>query len=442
VDGTLGIDRPCCGSGKGAGACASIAYAAGLATGSGVMPTTLAVANPPNGKDWVGDKFPITLGQGVILSAPGLFFSTSWVDGGRLFSVTNPQQTGNPAPTVIEGSAAAPIHMGYDSQGNTIAGTLDIDVAGATLNLLNAELRASPAVGLGNETGIQVAAGTLSLGSDGLGGNGTVWIGHPDAALGNVGIHCTTGGVVTDQGATTSPSVWIQNVKVGIDVESGCLINLTSGSRFGLALNDAGGCDSYPDFEEVYIDGLQASAIVSNATFECASSSGLAESGPFVGDNDLFQFCKTGIGLNVLFPDAGPMRLTNSTARHNDIGIYVVGPVDLSQGNSITCNQGSGMYPVPIFVPWAGLSVTLYSAFIASPDLRNIQWDHAGAGHTRAWRCDGTDDAGPCTCSGDPNCPQGAQPMQTQVDVLVSVASTLPLSIDDGNASIAADACP
>jgi hypothetical protein len=446
VDGTKGVDSACCGAGTGASACATIARAATNAAGTGVMPMTLAVANPPNGKDWVADPFPITLGEGLILSAPGLYFSAPSVDAGVLFLVTNPIQDAGPAPTVIEGAAGAPIHVGFDSNWNQAHGLTGIAVTQAALHLLNAELQSPPRLHPVDEMAVYVAdAGVLILGNDGLGASGTVWIGNPDAGQGYLGISCNAGGTVTDKGSTTAPSVWAQNMRFGITDGNGCILDLTNGPRFGLALNDGGTCDSHPDYDGIFIDGLQTDAIVSNATFDCFNGMGLSVgAGTFHGDHDLFLFNAIGAWpSSTPLPNAGRAHISNSTFRHNDIGVYASGPVDLSKGNEISCNGGSGSSAFPNPHPSAGLEEQWWFNPIYNVNAEGILWDHwdADAGHTETWDCSGIADAGPCTCSGASSCPKGPQPLQKRVDVLV-FGGFQPGLADDANGGLAPDGCP
>ena len=268
VDGTQGVDQACCGSAPGAGACATIAYAAALAVDTGDMPMTLAVANPPNGKDWIADQYPITLGQGLVLSAPGLFFSAVGLDAGpwELLLVFNEASVINPLPTVVEGSASAPIHLGFDSQGNQTPssdpapGQFEnhsdvIDVDHAVLNLLHAEIRSiRTGIRVGGEPAAGCDAGcpsfqdaTLTLGNDGLGQSGTVWINAPDGG-GEFAILCEApGGLVSDTGSTVAPSLWAQGPSQGIGVTYGCGLSLTMSPLFGPAPNDAGACESLPN---------------------------------------------------------------------------------------------------------------------------------------------------------------------------------------------------
>jgi hypothetical protein len=456
IDGTRGVDKACCGSGTDAKACATIAYAVSLASETGISGTTLHVANPPNGRDWTADTFPIAIDEGLTLSAPGLNFSDPNSDE-TIFLVAPPAGTLNPIPSVIEGSSAAPIHVGFDSLGNSTHSTYGITVKENTLYLLNAEIHvpAAPSCSDCEEyAGILVKAGgsTLTLGADGKGNSGTVWIGSPDAGQGEIGIACEDrSATVNDTGSAASPSVWIQNVECGLTSPSKtvrdsygtlstcsytsknaqCHVSLTASPRFGLALNDAGTCDSHADAIEVMLD---FGGTISNATFECAEV-GLLDRSPsgsiFVGDNDLFQ--QNGEGASF----GGSEKITKSTFRSNGWGVDVEGDVDLSGGNQISCNNG---YPG---FPRTGIGVIVVNEPVGwTVNAEHVLWDHwdADAGHTQIWSCADVAESS-CTCVGASSCPSGPGALPSSVDVFFN---TVPprTSIDDANGGQATDGCP
>jgi hypothetical protein len=394
------VDQAGCGAGLRGNACATIAFAASLARESGGLPATISVANPPNGKDWIGDPFPINLDEGIALSAPGLYFyDPGWSpEPTELFLVGNLSQAANPMPSIIEGSAGAPIHIGVDSLGNVTPVGTGILVREGALRLLAAELLVPEWDWL--NSGVLVdTGGALTLGTDGLGSSGTVWIGAPDAGQGAIGIRCGTpssSGLMTidDQGSTASPSLWTQNLITGIHAPN-CAVNLSAGPRFGLALNEAGGCDSRADQFCLFSGGAWSGA-VRNAIFQCCTL-GLTIAGDYTMDNDVFQFNGTGVSVG---PDGSPTsaapRFTNCSFHDNDIGIGTTGRVDLSGGgNQISCNRTGGL------VVSQGVGSVVSAEHVAW-DL----WDPM-AGHTEIWECvapvRGT--VWSCTCTGASTCP-------------------------------------
>jgi hypothetical protein len=497
VDGTQGVDVACCGGDVGAKACATIAYAVGLVSGTGTAGMTVHVANPPNGTDWSADAFPIQLSYGVILNAPGVAFSNVQADSESFLIQPFGLETATSA--VIEGSATQPISIGVDSIGNLSPATGIYVSPPMTLFLLNASVHdwLSDAGSCNWEwhkapntpcnSGIWVRPGaTLTLGSDGHGTSGTVAIGDATAGVREMtGILCeglpsVDGGAalvatVTDVGSSATPSVWIQNQLFGLAAFDGCTANLRSSPRFGWALNAEGTCDPsrhpYAARTEIYLTNSYSSesrpyglgsnfVTLSNATLECSQSAFEFDSygsNSVTADNDIIQYNDVG----VYFGFAGSFRASNSTISHNAVGVFgnwsdgVFSPsVDLSLGgNQITCNDSLDTTPGwsdPGFgAPTAGMVLT-YSASLATSHVSWNHWD-ADAGHVQTWACEpalvsGAPDYSNCTCSGASDCPAlppDGGPMAlpgSGVDIVYQTGTNP--AIDDANGSAATGGCP
>jgi hypothetical protein len=444
VDGTQGVDQDCCGSGAGASACATIAYAVQEAGQVGAPGVTIAVANPPNGSDWVADSSPIQLSYGVILSAPGIYFTFQGTTPSDYTSLFIIDQFGSEpaASAVIEGSAAAPTVLGADSTGKrldnpTIVYMIDVKPR-ATLHLLDATLLGSRWV-----AGILVEeAATLNVGADGLGGSGTVRIGEPGEPGVYYAITCGAyrppgydGGAfatVNDTGSTASPSLSIQNLAQLNDAGAEsvaitgdyCNLSLTAHPQFGMELLD-GGCPSWDGQAVLWVD--PGDIVLNHAQVQCQRI-GIQipwwTGATFSGDSDLIQN-NTFAGVYI---SSGTF--TNSTITHNGYGIFMNGggTLDLSGGgNQLSCNStGDPTNPGADLV----VSGTALAGKVAWDD-----WD-SSAGHTQIWSCLNSQ----CTCSGAASCPAGTQAQPDGADIVLDAAA-LDAGVDDTGGSLVASPC-
>jgi hypothetical protein len=391
VDGTTGVDQPCCGSGPGPAACATIAYSVQLAGKSPLAHLTIHVANPPSGSEWIADVFPIQLSYGVTLSAPGLYFAAS----SELPCVFDIAPFGSETSTsaVIQGNAMAPVQVGLHSahSGSAAQNSIQVD-APMTLYLLNARVAnfyPILASSWGDEyRAILVNGGaTLTLGTDGQGASGGVDVGDPDFDNrgGEVGILCLGTdaqhlAVINDTGSTASPSIWVRNEIYSLEAMDFCRVTLSAHPRFGSPMNPQG---------------------------TCAAGRGIAPGGPSASGS-------------------GQLALSNAVVECLPRGLFATngGVLDLGGGgNVITCND------LGVLILDPGIAVNLEK-------VSWNRWDQV-AGHTEIWTCD--TQLASCTCSGASTCPSGSQALPNGADIVITDPTT---TADDANGRAAPNGCP
>jgi hypothetical protein len=395
VDGTAGIDQACCGSAGGAAACATLAYSVQLAGHSQAAHLTIHVANPPGGRQWIADTFPIQLSYGVILRAPGVAFG----DLGTNAVVFTVAPFGAEAATsaVIEGSAQAPVWL------NTYADAVEVHEP-MTLYVLDAVFDLFV-------NGVVVKGGaTLTLGADGLGASGHVAFGGIGYG-GVAGVRCSGTdaqhlAIVNDLGSAAPQSVSFSQNVYGLWADSYCSVSLTAHPWFGFNLLADGTCPTNESTGAIVFDGVSTLSLV-NATFQCLGSGAL----------DVF---------------GGTVSFENSGIVHNYSGLDIEhsGTVKLGGGgNTISCNG-----------PGPGVA---YSGATGTQDLANVSWDRwdAQTGQTEVWTCEGNLPGQSCTCSGSASCPAGSVPSYPAgVDVLIW--GNTGVAIDQSGGAQAAGGCP
>ena len=246
VEATGGNDAAACCSLPGYPPCQTIAQTMKLIDNAHVKGVTINAAvhvgstwNPP------AEVYPIVLGWGVELKAPGVFFydpNAANTDA-EVIDIAAYSAKDTIGYASVVGSAAAPVSIGMDEFRDQATDTSAIQVAaGNTLYLANASVNGSDAK---DSTAITVAAGaTLILAQDKSAGvTGTVTIGNAfnnQATNGYKGIVCGTGNgkgcTISDAAlkAGTSSLVIEGQEYVDIDAEDYAVISLTSAPTIGL----------------------------------------------------------------------------------------------------------------------------------------------------------------------------------------------------------------
>ncbi len=250
VDSTVGSDATaCCGIG-GNGECQTIHQAMKLIDSAQVQNVTIAArVGGLTGGDWAPahEVYPIVLGWGVVLSAPGLIF-TDANGHAEIFDIANYSTSDTAGSASISGLTGSLVTIGMDSLGNQSTDSSAIEVeAGNTLYLANSVVNGSAK---NKTTAITInAGGSLWLAGDQSGAfTGTVYIGNSKAnaatdgynglvCLSANGLGCTIG----DATSADSSGVVIEGQEgVDIDAEDNAVVTLTSAPIVGISPTVAG----------------------------------------------------------------------------------------------------------------------------------------------------------------------------------------------------------
>jgi len=403
VDGATGADGTCCGIGTNQ-ACQTLERAMQLIDEAQAANVTIVATVNGGGGDWplVGNAaFPIILGWGAVLSAPGVFFVEPLPSSNPLeiFDIVAAYSANDTVGYAsIVGSAQSPVSVGMDSANNQTDSDAAIRVEpGATLYLANASVN-SAADGHVSFTALDVSAGaTLVLGQDQSGGvTGTVTIGNAlgvEATDGNIGILCESdyvisGCTIQDAALTGQSSVVIQGQRgQAIQAQDFSTISLSSNPVIGVPPNGVG-FDECPQKNdgvlnpEVSIQG-PTTMTFRNGVVQCLHGTGfLLQRSPFGNgmpalnlDNCVIQNTELGIR-----DEAGTATVTNTTIQYNVIGLEQAqdvagnnGAVDLSGGgNTIICSSNaetSQGYKLP--------GIDVYNTSTADLNASNVAWDTA-----------------------------------------------------------------
>jgi hypothetical protein len=439
IDGTLGLDRPCCGGGPGMASCRTIARAVSLAGQTGAA-QILSVTLADGGGDWSGEGYPIQLSYGVDLRAPGIHFSSAGSPN-TIFQVSQFAGDTSSATVTIEGQGGVAVSVGINSQGAPGQSNTAILVTDPmTLQLIDANVGVSAPCGTNPcpYGAIQVTAGgTLTLGATvsspttvTIGLPGPIWPGSNGILCqGGPALHATVNDLVSPSGAS---SLVVQNQRVGIAALDFCDVNLGANPRIGSTLTSGGACPDHATGVGIQARGAQVR--LSNASVECCLGDGISSTRTdFAGAGNQVR-ANAGAGLRCI---GGTCRPTSSTFASNAIGVSAeIDPsegaalVDLSGGNQVGCNRRGG-------AALPGMNVVNQTS--GSIDARNLAWVHwdPAAGQTEIWNCDPTLQL--CACSGAATCPVGMQPLPDGADAVI--VGTPPGSIDDGQGSLLTS-CP
>ncbi len=369
------------------------------------------------------EVYPIVLGWGVELSAPGVFFyDSNGADAGdpEVIDIASYSKSDTVGYASIVGAAGNVVTVGPDEFANVSLDSSAIKVEpGNTLYLANASVNGSYQYKFGTETyntettAITVAGGaSLVVGQDKLGEvTGTVTVGNAfDNAFtdGWKGIVC---GVNSGKGCTISDATLKAGVSslviegqesVDLDAEDYATITLTSSPVIGLTPADAGfqECEltvagsttnGKPDCEShgtnataVLLNGL-VNMTFNNGTVQCISGDAFLMNASVAGsptltlDNTTIQNTEFGVYAN-----AGSATISNSTIWYNFNGVEQgtdgtnVSSLDLSSGGdggttTVVCNasyesiHGRGT---------PGVSVL--NSTSTPLNAQNVDWDTAG----------------------------------------------------------------
>ncbi len=195
VDSVLGDDAiACCGYG-GAMPCRTLTHAMALVAAGPAEDTILRVTVDGDASgDWTpeGEIYPVFLGWGAQLSAPGIFFRGVSDAGSPEAIFKLIADAGGTESASIDGTDANPVGIGMDHLGNQLsafAAAIWVD-QGSTLYLANASVNGN----WNHDVDAIYATGSLILGQDRSGGvTGTVRIGNDlntPNTRGNIGIEC------------------------------------------------------------------------------------------------------------------------------------------------------------------------------------------------------------------------------------------------------------
>jgi hypothetical protein len=307
--------------------------------------------------DWKGngEMYPIALGWGVTLSAPGVFFTDPGGMAPEVFDVAVQSGESSPGSTVtiegVSGPPASPVVVGTDSSGNVVADTTTILVeSNETLNangVIVWEASGNTGINLQTSATLDVdnksAGGTLQLG-------GALPDGTANTNLMGTGLLCN--GTVDDSNALASHSVIGQGETVSIDAEDGCSLTLTDLPMFGWGTaggytNAGQGCSANAnpmDGTAIQANG-NASVFLSTVNITCMSNYGVSSTNtnsetttPTVtigGGKTAIENC----GLAGVYVTAGSVTVQAGSIDHNFIGVDIEN--DSFDTPSVTLNDGN-----------------------------------------------------------------------------------------------------
>jgi hypothetical protein len=414
-----------------------------------VTPGTLVTLNARvsgGGGNWTVETMPVSLGWGVTLSAPGVYF-TDTNGNAEIFDIA--LQTGEKAPAspVVIGVPSTNkddrVVIGVDNGGILTTDPLSITVEGGqTLDLLNAQVWEAPNTQIhcanfpwcGTAIEVQKTA-TLNVGSDATGRVGTVYLGGtlPTGNTPNFnkfthparGILCN--GTITDSPTGAIPSLNSQYQNLSIDAEDGCALTLNNDPIFGapssVGFTNAGnGCASILDDTGILANGDSATVTVSGGTFSCMNSYGIAVTNSAVsltpavvtvqpdsaGNPTTIENCE----LAGVFASAGSTYLIGAIVQYNFVGVDI--ETDSSVGTNpdgVWLNDGKGTAPASNTTVTCNSNqetgdtvpgIDVYNNSTAKVNADYVNWDQwydpnggAGGTTTDVFYCD---DSLTCTC--------------------------------------------
>ncbi len=417
VDSVTGSDSTaCCGIGTN-GACGTLTHAMTLIDAAQAQKVTINATVNGAGGDWApaGEVYPIVLGWGVELSAPGVYFDDPASPGnGEIFDIANFSASDTIGYASIAGTNQAnQVWIGMDTLGDQSADSSAIQVeANDILYVANVTVNGSAAA---QSTAITLVGGaTMALGSDESSLiTGTVNVGGPGLTDGWTGIACLTangaGCQIVDVQLMASTIVIQGQENVDIDAENYANITLTSTPTIGVAPN--GGFSSCPskaeasssDGEAVLLHG-QATLSFSNGTVQCVSGDGftLMANGANVPTLTVTSSTiqNTEAGIHAM---AGTASVSSSIIKFNYIGAEQdtdgtnIGTVDLSGGtvggtNDVVCSSNTeSIFASPTSTLDPGVCVLNTTTSDLNAD--NVDWDTVGPD---TFSCDAT--LTTCTC--------------------------------------------
>ncbi len=406
VDAVLGSDTAgCCGVGTNA-PCQTITRAMALIDKAGAAKVTISATVDGGGGYWepTDEIYPIVLGWGVELSAPGVYFrdpNVAGLDTGIML-VTFYSAADSEGSASLVGAAAALVHVGMDMDSHTGGMTNPAAILvenGSTLYLANANINSNANY---YNIAIDVTGGsTLSFGQDQSGDIvGTVYIGNALKQFnsdGYIGIDCsgnafTVSSHIVDATLTGQSSVVMQGQE-GWDIyqQSYCDIALTSAPVMGIPPSGAGFtlCGNKVDENGIYMSG-SGTTTVKNGTFQCFDRNALwlaAPGGTMDIQDSVLRNSRRGMMV-----ENGSATAENSTFIYNIYGVVQQGSgtIDLSGGgDTVICSSVAEAPPPP---PAQGVDVLNQGTSVLNAS--NVAWDTAGPDY---FICDSTLTS--CTCN-------------------------------------------
>jgi hypothetical protein len=395
-----GSDVACCGYGTRA-ACQTIGQAMQLIDSAQAQNVTINATVDAGGGDWASaETYPVALGWGVELSAPGVFFlDANKTNGASIFDIKFYSSSDTVGYASIVGTAASPVGVGMNAANSsqTDANAAIAVEKGNTLNIANARVNGS-ANNPDSLEAISVHGGaSLMLGQDHAGAvTGTVTIGNAlgaKATDGLGGIVCladTThqlGCTINDAQIAPTSSVVIQGQEgIDIDIEDYASVSLTSDPVVGVAPSTRGfgNCpqknDAMGSKPSILVNGL-ATLTFKNGMVQCIGAPAFrlqssANGSPTVTiDQTVVQ--NTDVGI---YASAGTATVTNSTMQFNFIGVWQDtdgthnGTIDLSGGNNtVVCSNKSESSQGTLD---AGIDV--FNSSGKKLNASNVAWDTSG----------------------------------------------------------------
>jgi hypothetical protein len=404
---------------------------------------TLNASIGGKGGDWTTETYPVSLGWGVTLDAPGVYF-TDTNGAAEIFDVA--LQTGEAAanPVVIGGASSKAANLtviGVDSSGNLTSDDISVHVeSGETLDLLNTQVLEKPKGGLlclnawcGVAVQVEKTA-TLNVSLDNSGNSGTVYLGgmlpngtapiYPGGkgkppSVPQAGILCN--GTVTDQGGAT-PSLVSQWRAVSIDAEDNCTVTLNNDPTFGTAtMGGFNGCGKILDDTGILANGSGATVTLSGATISCINGDGIdvtnTNNGPnpavvtvqadSAGNPSVIENCETA----GIYAGAGSTYVIGSKIWYNFTGIDMETDPAGTNPDGVWINDGTGNAPTTNSTVvcnsnqeggFGGTGIDVYNNSTANVNADYVNWDqwydpNGGATGTTTdiFYCD---DSFTCTC--------------------------------------------
>jgi hypothetical protein len=360
---------------------------------------TIVATVGDGGGDWapLGESYPIVLGWGVELSAPGVYFLDP--DGGNseIFAIAPASSEDVIGHASIVGTAAGHVGIGMslgDLEQSSDLSAIEVE-PGNTLYIALATVGSTAYDGNRGTNAITVApGGALLLGQDRSAGvTGTVNIGS--TAAGWNGIVCQTDSVslgctISDAPLVGQSSVVIQRqAGFDIDAEGFASISLISAPVIGLPPARPGfmQCQTKADGLGGYGTAVQlkdsASMTFSNGTVQCVAGIGfmVATSGSLTLSNSLVQ----NAGQAGIFQEQGTVTVSGSVFRYNAEGT-------LGGRNTIVCSSDVENFYSDSNYPSIGVQTTAPDPLNAS----NVDWDTPGPD---VFDCDGSSTFQSCTCA-------------------------------------------
>jgi hypothetical protein len=420
VDSVQGSEGVCCGGAQ--TPCTTLNEAMAIIDADSLGGTTIVTTVDGGGGDWnpAAESYPVHLGWGVELSAPGVYFLDPLGNArAAIFDIDNYSTSDTFGYASMVGTAVDPIGVGMNAA-NTVQtdDTSAIRVAaGNTLYIANANVNGSA----DNPHQIQcirlVAGATLWPGADQSGAvTGTVTIGNTlgnESTDGYQGIVCDTDGVsrgctIQDAPLVGQSALIIQGQEyIDIQAEDFSSITLTSNPVIGVPPSDAGfnTCPSKRDAKlvngsaAIQLNGA-ATLTFKNGTVQCIASPAFqlvspGTNGPpkAIIDNTIIR----NTDLAIYATAGGIASVTNSTLQYNFVGVQqdtdgvADGTVDLGDGgNTVICSSNVesstlNMYP----------GIDVFNTSAATLQASNVAWDTASPDF---FTCD-TNTPPTCSCA-------------------------------------------